>query len=118
MALDHEERGFDDSEDEDDEPDELPDRLVIMTGFYAGCSLRLDRGPLVIGDDERCSMQLNPVYYSGARVVVSRVLTLSGAKRFEVFNVEKRAILNGKIRSTQFRLSHGDVIEVTPIMPN
>jgi hypothetical protein len=103
---------------EDDEPDELPDRLLIMTGFYAGCSLRLDRGPLVISDEEGCSMRLNPGYYRGARVIVNRVLTPIGTKRFEVFNVEKRAIFNGKVRATQFRPSHGDIIEIPPITPS
>lgn len=95
--------------------DELPDRLVLLTGFYAGCSLRLDRGPVQLSDEPGGAMRLNAGYYRGTRLIVSRTTAPDGTKRLEAFSIDGRAIFNERVRTRQFRLSHGSTIELPPV---
>lgn len=94
--------------------EELPDRLVILNGSHEGWSLRLDRGPVYIGDREECTVRLNPYLFEDVRVIVCLAQSGGGPKPFEFMNQGKLAVINGKVRTFHSRLAHGDTITIYP----
>ena len=97
-------------EDDANDAGELPDRLLFLSGHYEGWSLRLDRGPVLIGDYKACTVRLNPSLFEDARLMISRVQAPGGAKTFDVINQGSRAIINGKVRAFRCRMAPGDTV--------
>lgn len=105
-------------EDEANDAAELPDRLLFLSGHYEGWSLRLDRGPVLIGDYKACTLRLNPFLFDGTRLMISRVQVPGGVTTFDVINQGSRAIINGKVRAYRCRMAHGDTVTIPSSDPD
>jgi hypothetical protein len=97
---------------------ELPDRLLFLSGHYEGWSLRLDLGPVYIGDKDESTVRLNPHAFEGVQVIICPSPADGGAKRFELINQGNRAIINDKVRTFRSRLAHGDTVAIPSDNPD
>lgn len=105
-------------EDDANDAGELPDRLLFLSGHYEGWSLRLDQGPVLLGDYKACTVRLNPFLFEGVRVMVSRVQAPGGAAIFDVINQGSRAVINDKVRAFRCRLVHGNTVTIPSSDPD
>jgi len=105
-------------EDDANDAAELPDRLLFLSGPYEGWSLRLDRGPVYIGDKKECTVRLNPSLFENVQVILCPAPAGAEVRRFDFINQGNRAIINGKVRTFRSRLVHGDTITLPSNNPD